>query len=207
MWPSPRGSTEMQRGGEEALPSWVQRPEPPPHQQGGRWPPHGRDTPPAACPPWRDTGPRCSFPQGALMKNSWNKLGKKKAPSFILRYPWCSIPHSSIYLASLSTAFFHCIWNLSLAKRRREKRFEITSFENYATNAAVVMNNVCWHSLNILQIIYRSQQNAYGVPGAGTELVCFVLVKPFSWNKIQGLRTSRTFQMTFPLSGQEAVTN
>lgn len=52
------------------------------------------------------------------------------------------------------------------------------------------MNNVCWHSLSILQIIYRSQQNAYGVQGPGSDLVCFTLVKPFSLNKIQSLGTA-----------------
>jgi len=37
-----------------------------------------------------------------------------------------------------------------------KKYFEIIIFESYAANAAVAMNNACWHSLSILQIIYRS---------------------------------------------------
>jgi len=37
-----------------------------------------------------------------------------------------------------------------------KKYFEIIVFESYAANAAVAMNNACWHSLSILQIIYRA---------------------------------------------------
>lgn len=160
--------------------------------------PHGRCTPQAANPPNRDTGPCCSLTQGTLMKISWNKL-KKKIPLFCFTIGDDSFHVVQSSLVSLSTNILHCIWNLSLAKHRREKHLEITSFENYATNAAVAMNNVCWHSLNILQIIYRSQQNADRVPGPETELVCFMLVKPFSLNKIQSLGTAWTFQMAFSL--------
>lgn len=160
--------------------------------------PHGRCTPHAANPPNWDTGPCCSLTQGTLMKISWNKL-EKKIPLFYFTIGDDSFHVIQSSLVSLSTNIFHCIWNLSLAKHRREKHLEITSFENYATNAAVAMNNVCWHSLNILQIIYRSQQNADRAPGPETELVCFMLVKPFSLNKIQSLGTAWTFQMAFSL--------
>lgn len=89
------------------------------------------------------------------------------------------------------------MWNLFLAKCRREKHLEIASLENYVTNAALVRNNACWHSLNTLQIIYRSQQNSCGVPGPGSELVCFMLVKPFPLNKIQPLGAAWAFQTAF----------
>lgn len=73
---------------------------------------------------------------------------------------------------------------------QKEKRLEIASLEKYVTNAALVRNNVCWHSLNILQIIYRSQQNSSRAPGPESELMCFMLVKPFSLNKMQSLGTA-----------------
>lgn len=99
--------------------------------------------------------------------------------------------------ASLSSKGFHGMWNLLLAKCRREKHLEIASSENYVTNAALVRNNACWHSLNMLQIIYRSQQNSFRVPGPESELVCFMLVKTFSLNKIQSLGTAWAFQTAF----------
>lgn len=119
--------------------------------------------------------------------------GKGTPPTTTLLPPTLQGPIA----ASLSSKGFHGMWNLLLAKCRREKHLEIASSENYVTNAALVRNNACWHSLNMLQIIYRSQQNSFRVPGPESELVCFMLVKTFSLNKIQSLGTAWAFQTAF----------
>lgn len=157
--------------------------------------------------PRKASGPACSQPtlprhgaycnllQGKLMKSYWNKLEKRKKVLFFFYFTVAHIVQPS--LTSLRTKCFFCIWNLLLAKCRQKKHSEIASFKNYVTNAAAAMNNACWHSLNILQIIYRSQQNAYRVPGPASELVCSTLAKPFSLNTIQSLGNAWTFQIAF----------